>query len=159
MQIKCANRMTALRVNAIYPGLVLALATAIALPIKSGSAFAHPAQPSATLKNGIYLYGETPQPNTIGKEYVVFTLSNGRVVGALFAPRSEFSCFSGDLRANNLDITAIGLDNELTPLDVSLSQLHRITIGTQEQQTLAQCQQEIAAQDLPQQAGQSQAKK
>lgn len=159
MKIVQANRITTLQLRPINFGLVLTLATAIALPTKVVSAFAHPAQP-LLWENGTYLYGETPQPNAIGKEYVVFTLQDGRVVGALFAPRSEFSCFSGNLQANSLNVIAIGLRNELTPLNVSLTQLHQLDISAQDQKTLVQCQQEIAVKELPQQVvHQSQASK
>lgn len=159
MKIKRVNLSAALRLKPINLGLILALVTAIAFPIQSVSAFVDPAQPPLPLKDGTYLYGETPQPNKMGQEYLVFTLHNGRVVGALFAPRSEFSCFSGDLQAHDLNITAIGLDNELMPLNVSLSQLHRVKISAQERKTLAQCQQEIAARALPRFVGPSQAKR
>ncbi|MBD2361909.1 hypothetical protein H6G36_12065 [Anabaena minutissima FACHB-250] len=48
-------------------------------------------------KDGIYLYGQSAQPNQIGQGYVVFQKRQGRLVGALYMPRSEFSCFQGTL--------------------------------------------------------------
>lgn len=48
-------------------------------------------------KDGIYLYGQTPQPNQLGQGYVVFHKQQGKVVGALYMPSSEFSCFRGTL--------------------------------------------------------------
>jgi hypothetical protein len=48
-------------------------------------------------RDGVYLYGQSPQPNQIGQGYVVFQKRQGRIVGALYMPRSEFSCFQGTL--------------------------------------------------------------
>lgn len=48
-------------------------------------------------KDGIYLYGQSPKANQIGQGYVVFQKRQGRLVGALYMPRSEFSCFQGTL--------------------------------------------------------------
>jgi len=48
-------------------------------------------------KDGVYLYGQSPQPNQIGQGYVVFQKQQGKLVGALYMPRSEFSCFQGTL--------------------------------------------------------------
>nr|WP_242053486.1 hypothetical protein [Nostoc parmelioides] len=48
-------------------------------------------------KDGIYLYGQSPQPDQIGQGYVLFKKQQGRLVGALYMPNSEFSCFQGKL--------------------------------------------------------------
>ncbi len=59
------------------------------------------------LTNGVYLYGRSPEPETLGKEYLVFKVQEGEVMGAFYMPRSEFNCFSGSLnsRQMNLSIT------------------------------------------------------
>ncbi|WP_427158261.1 hypothetical protein ACQFX9_21170 [Aliinostoc sp. HNIBRCY26] len=49
------------------------------------------------VEDGIYLYGQSPQPNQIGQGYVVFQKRQGKLVGALYMPRSEFSCFQGTM--------------------------------------------------------------
>lgn len=59
------------------------------------------------LNNGVYLYGQSAKPEEIGKEYVVFEARNGRVIGAVYHPRSEFNCFYGTLQAQRLNVTMI----------------------------------------------------
>jgi hypothetical protein len=61
----------------------------------------------ADLKNGVYLYGQSAKPEEIGKEYVVFEVRNGRVIGAVYMPRSEFNCFHGTLQAQRLNVTMV----------------------------------------------------
>ncbi|KST69363.1 hypothetical protein [Mastigocoleus testarum] len=51
-------------------------------------------------KDGVYLYGQSPQPGQLGKGYIIFERKYGRVTGALYMPSSEFSCFRGALRQN-----------------------------------------------------------
>ena len=46
-------------------------------------------------EDGVYLYGQSPQPKQLGQGYVVFEKNQGRVVGALYMPDSEYSCFNG----------------------------------------------------------------
>lgn len=46
-------------------------------------------------EDGIYLYGQSPQPGEVGQGYVVFEKRQGRVAGALYMPHSEYSCFNG----------------------------------------------------------------
>ncbi|MBW4600570.1 MAG: hypothetical protein KME29_13475 [Calothrix sp. FI2-JRJ7] len=48
-------------------------------------------------RDGIYLYGQSPQPGQLGQGYVVFEKKQGRVVGALYMPDSEYSCFNGSV--------------------------------------------------------------
>ncbi|WP_066377262.1 hypothetical protein [Anabaena sp. CA = ATCC 33047] len=61
------------------------------------------------LKDGVYLYGQSPQPNQLGQGYVVFQKRQGKIVGALYMPRSEFSCFQGTLdKSGELAMTVTG---------------------------------------------------
>jgi len=62
---------------------------------------------SANLNNGVYLYGQSAKAEEIGKEYVVFEVRNGRVIGAVYQPRSEFNCFHGTLQAQRLNVTMV----------------------------------------------------
>lgn len=48
-------------------------------------------------KDGIYLYGESSKPSQLGQGYIVFEKQQGKVLGALYVPHSEFSCFNGTL--------------------------------------------------------------
>lgn len=45
--------------------------------------------------DGVYLYGQSPEPGVNGQGYIVFEQRQGRVTGALYMPNSEFSCFQG----------------------------------------------------------------
>ncbi|NEP60023.1 MAG: hypothetical protein F6K31_23965 [Symploca sp. SIO2G7] len=59
------------------------------------------------LPNGTYLYGQSSQPEQIGQEYIVFEANKGEVVGALYMPSSEFSCFHGTFDSNYLNLTVV----------------------------------------------------
>lgn len=63
-----------------------------------------PAQP---MTDGIYLYGQSPEPDQIGSAYMVFQVEQGQVVGAFYMPRSSFDCFQGDFHADQLALTVI----------------------------------------------------
>lgn len=60
-----------------------------------------------TLRDGIYLYGETDQPDQLGVTYTVFELKNRRVTGAVYTPHSSFDCFHGTLREGELALTVV----------------------------------------------------
>jgi hypothetical protein len=57
--------------------------------------------------NGVYLYGESKQPDVVGKEYMVFETIGNKTIGAFYLPSSEFSCFYGQFRGSRLDVTLI----------------------------------------------------
>lgn len=59
------------------------------------------------LEDGIYLYGETEQPNQIGASYMVMEVNDGQAVGALYMPYSSFDCFQGEFQGNQLDMTVV----------------------------------------------------
>ena len=61
----------------------------------------------APFPDGIYLYGQSPKPEQIGQEYIVFQVQQGQVVGAVYLPQSEFNCFQGKLDATQLSLTMI----------------------------------------------------
>jgi len=64
---------------------------------------------SVPKKNGIYLFGQSPQPNQIGQGYVLFHKQHSKLVGALYMPNSEFSCFQGTLdQSGELAMTVTG---------------------------------------------------
>jgi hypothetical protein len=62
---------------------------------------------ATALANGVYLYGETARPNVVGKEYIVFETIGTKARGAFYLPRSEFSCFYGQLKGARLNVTVI----------------------------------------------------
>lgn len=65
------------------------------------------------ISDGIYLYGQSAQPEQIGQEYIVFEVRGDRAIGALYMPQSEFSCFQGTLQARQLNVTLANPDSEI----------------------------------------------
>ncbi len=64
-------------------------------------------------QDGVYLYGQSLQPNQLGQGYIVFEKRQDMVKGALFMPRSEFSCFQGTLdKSGELAMTVMGSPDE-----------------------------------------------
>jgi len=59
------------------------------------------------LKNGVHLYGQSSQPEQVGKEYLVFETNGGKVTGAFYMPSSEFSCFYGTVNAGQMNLTVV----------------------------------------------------
>ena len=106
------------------------------------------AQPNRSLSafpkgDGLYLYGEIPQPNQIGKEYVVFQRQKGTVVGAVYSPNSEFSCFRGSQTNNSLEVKSIGSDDhQVGAAKINLSSLYPIkSLSANEQHLISTCKQ------------------
>jgi len=60
-----------------------------------------------SLPDGVYLFGQTPEPEQVGAAYMVFEVSNNRVVGAFYMPYSSFDCFNGQFAADRLELTVI----------------------------------------------------
>ncbi|BAY36494.1 hypothetical protein NIES2111_08210 [Nostoc sp. NIES-2111] len=59
--------------------------------------------------DGLYLYGQSPKPNQVGQGYVLFQKQQGKLVGALYMPNSEFSCFQGTIdKSGELAMTVTG---------------------------------------------------
>src|SRR4028119_2295844 len=90
------------------------------------------AQPNQSISavpkaDGLYLYGETPQPNQLTKAYVVFQRQKGKVVGAIYSPNSEFSCFTGSQTNNTLDVKSVETGElHKRAAKINLSSLHQI---------------------------------
>jgi hypothetical protein len=57
--------------------------------------------------NGVYLYGESNQPEIIGKEYIIFETTGTKTIGAFYLPKSEFSCFKGQFHGARLSVNLI----------------------------------------------------
>lgn len=62
---------------------------------------------ATSIPDGIYLYGQTPEPEQIGTEYVVFEARQGKVIGAVYLPSSEFSCFYGTVDSQQMNLTVV----------------------------------------------------
>lgn len=64
-------------------------------------------------QDGIYLYGQSPKPGQIGQGYIIFEKRQGNVIGALYMPSSELSCFNGTLDSSGeLAMTVSGPSGE-----------------------------------------------
>jgi hypothetical protein len=61
--------------------------------------------------DGVYFYGQAPEPGTLGASYLVFESQGERVVGAIYMPFSSFDCFQGQQTGNTL---ALQITNSYT---------------------------------------------
>lgn len=85
-------------------------------------------------KDGIYLYGQSPKPQQIGQEYMVFEMRGGKVTGAFYLPHSEFSCFSGTLQSGNLALmVANGPDSNAYEDSVAVQDSQRVATASDTQ--------------------------
>ena len=80
--------------------------------------------------DGIYLFGQSKQPDQIQNEYFVFELKNGKVIGAFYLPHSAFYCFYGIYQQDSLQVKVIdSYDNRASDSDytVYLKQYYQIS--------------------------------
>jgi hypothetical protein len=100
-------------------------------------------------QDGVYLYGEANTANQLGKGYFIFQRSGQRIVGALYYPQSEYTCFTGTLSKTNAQLQPFEAGESSVSgqtIQVALPSLHKIAnVGSSERQTLALCQQEASA--------------
>jgi hypothetical protein len=68
--------------------------------------------PTSAMPDGTYLYGQTSQPGQIGQEYVVFEARQGKVVGAMYMPSSEYACFYGTLNSKQMNLMVVNPYNQ-----------------------------------------------
>lgn len=111
----------------------------------AGQAQASRSTSASEQASGTFLYGETPQPNQMSKAYVVFQRQKGKVVGAIYAPNSEFECFTGSQKNNTLDVKSVSApEPQIEAAKISLSKLHKIkTVSANEQRILSVCKQAV----------------
>jgi hypothetical protein len=75
------------------------------------------------LPNGVYLYGQSQKPEQMGSAYLVFEVTNNRVVGAFYMPRSSFDCVYGNFQAEELALTVVDSYERTThPYAIALRQ-------------------------------------
>jgi hypothetical protein len=129
-------------------------------PVQQGASVTQ-ANRSQPLADGVYLYGQSPQPEQIGSAYMVFQVNQGKVVGAFYMPRSSFDCFHGTLQPDRVALTITSSEEQasypysvaLQPADsvamaggetmnpVTLEGFHRIqTLSSNDQRILTTCQ-------------------
>ncbi|MDX2241137.1 MAG: hypothetical protein NW224_10675 [Leptolyngbyaceae cyanobacterium bins.302] len=78
-------------------------------------------QKSASLPDGVYLYGQSAKPDEIGQGYFVFESKQGQVVGALYFPHSSFDCAAGSFKHDQLALTVTNSYDKITnPMEIAL---------------------------------------
>ncbi len=83
---------------------------------------AGPRSGTAALPDGIYLYGQSAQPDQLGQGYFVFEVNQGKVMGALYMPHSSFDCAAGKFEANQLALTVVNsYDRATNPFAIALT--------------------------------------
>lgn len=101
------------------------------IPAVSPSTVVAQASKPFPFKDGTYLYGQSPKPEQIGQEYLVFKVESGHVKGAFYLPRSEYSCFSGKLTATSLSLLVSDpYDNTVSPYAIALNPSDPIASNT-----------------------------
>lgn len=96
-------------------GLYFKPNSAIALPspaaVKAASAVDLSKQSSsgsAVLPgDGVYLYGQSSEPNQVGHTYAVFEVVDNQAVGAFYMPSSSFDCFYGEVGPQAFDLVVV----------------------------------------------------
>ena len=79
-------------------------------------------------EDGIYLYGQSPQRQQLGREYLVFRLRRGRVEGAVYLPGSEFSCFSGEVKPERMKLAIrVPGENDIYSYNLALQESSSLT--------------------------------
>ena len=115
------------------------------------------------LEDGTYLFGQSPDPDQNGSDYIVFSVKDNQTIGAFYQPRSSFDCFSGEISPNSLSVeivesytqtsypyaVAVALDDSLVAGEgagaYSLEGFHQIaTLSAQDRDILAVCQADLA---------------
>jgi hypothetical protein len=106
----------------------LGLAAILTLPTLAASVdriqLAQASQSRSPLADGTYLYGQSSQAEQIGQEYIVFKVQQGRVIGAVYMPRSEFNCFSGAIESNQIKLSIVDpYDGTVYPHEIALESI------------------------------------
>lgn len=71
-------------------------------------------------QDGVYLYGQSPKSGELGQGYIIFEKRQSKVIGALYMPSSEFSCFNGTLESSGqLAMTVTGYPGDKSPTQVA----------------------------------------
>lgn len=115
------------RIERIAPTLVES--SGEGTPVSSGVTSLPTALPQASpssaaiapMADGVYLYGQAPQPDQLGQGYFVFEVSRGSVVGALYMPRSSFDCAKGSFQDQQLALTVVNsYDRSTNAFEIAL---------------------------------------
>ncbi|MDY6936172.1 MAG: hypothetical protein SWY16_00780 [Cyanobacteriota bacterium] len=66
-----------------------------------------PSTARTSLPDGVYLQGESSEPQQIGRSYAIFEVRQERVIGAFYQPSSSFDCFYGSSQHDRLALNVI----------------------------------------------------
>jgi len=103
---------------------------AAALPEGTDAFVKQNSSSSTALTDGVYFFGQAREPGAIGREYLVFEVRNGRVSGAVYAPQSEYSCFTGTVTDGVLALNIVDTyDNQVYPYAIALESRNTLTAG------------------------------
>lgn len=122
--------------NHLLLGLLLGLGcfTASSLPSLSQTSAAVPSedfsevapslltqQSPRSLEDGVYLYGQAPEPEQIGSAYMVFEVNQNEVIGAFYMMNSSFDCFRGEFQADRLSLNVVdSYERTIHPYSIAL---------------------------------------
>jgi hypothetical protein len=134
--------------NTIQKILKVSVVTALAVGTSATFAKAEPTAQDADLAavgNEIQLYGQVPEPNQIRQGYLVFQRQGDLIVGAYYEPRSEFSCFVGEMSDRELDIDFLSSQRqEASEAEIQLSDLYALASpSANDQRILNVCREQI----------------
>lgn len=123
---KCASfpwRTLVKQIEKPTAGLLLTMglaASSVIFPVADSKASDLPGS-GGHFADGIYVYGQSTEPQQIGSEYLVFEVNQGKVIGGFYMPSSSFDCFYGHIKSNKIALTVID-SYEQTPhsYDVAL---------------------------------------
>ncbi|HEY9624035.1 MAG TPA: hypothetical protein V6C78_26995 [Crinalium sp.] len=86
-----------------------------------------------SLPNGVYLYGQSAEPDQMGSAYMVFAVNNSQVVGAFYMPYSSFDCFNGEFQPDRLALNIVdSYDQSVHPYSVALDRQSSVASATGE---------------------------
>jgi len=108
--------------------LTVGLLSAALLPaIVGAEAAPKPQATKQALPDGVYLYGQSAQPDQVGQGYFVFESKQGNVVGALYMPRSSFDCTAGKFQGDQLALTVVNsYDRTTNPFEIALEKTSNV---------------------------------
>jgi hypothetical protein len=97
--------------------------------------------------DGVHLYGEVSKPNQPGKGYFIFSKVGAQVIGAIYYPQSEYSCFVGQQADTRLNVNLVESSGQASEkFEVPLKPMYAInTIGPAEAKALSACRQVATA--------------
>lgn len=112
--------------NLLKAGLILSIFTTSTSPILALSlkeakvkqtqaiSLAQTTDSQPSLTDGVYLYGQSEEPEQLGSEYLVFQVRQGKIKGAFYMPSSEFDCFDGQATSSGINLSIVDPEDNTT---------------------------------------------